>query len=63
MRWKNRIFDNVASCQALLKEGKRPDGSGDEEFAQALIELDHILPEGATVKFSCLPLVQGQNSI
>lgn len=57
--WKQRSFVTEAACQALLKEGKRPDGQGDEEFANALIQLDKMLPPGYTIKFSCVPLAQG----
>lgn len=62
-RWQNRIFDNEDACKALLKAGYKADGTPDEEFAAALIDLDQKLPAGTTIKFSCVPLVQGQNSI
>jgi hypothetical protein len=62
-RWKNRIFDNEGDCQSVVKTGHNPDGSADEAWVAALIELQKILPAGTTVKFSCVPLVQGNNSI
>ena len=39
--WKQRSFVTEAACQALLKEGKRPDGQGDEEFAMSKTALNN----------------------